>query len=633
MEFRILGPLEVVDGFDPVALDAAKQRTLLALLLLHPNEVVSSERVIDELWGDRPPATAGKVVQTYVSQLRRALGAAAITTRAPGYVLEVDTESVDAERFRKLVAVARALGVKGDREHAVARYREGLALWRGPPLSDVAFESFARNEVERLAEERLDAVSALIDCELALGQHLDLVTELETLVGQYPLRERFRSQLMLALYRSGRQADALDVYQNGRRLLLDELGLEPGRELQDLEKAILMHDPALDLAPPTLAAAPRVGPRDAPRTSVLPRRRALAIAAAAVAVAAAAIVVAVVATHGHSSAIKPVPVEPDSVAVIDPTRNIVVADIPTGGYPGPLAADNGYVYVGNIGSETVTMIIAKQRKLYDTFGLSRAIDMVAGDRQLWVANGGAPGHDPPGLGNGTVSVQNQGPTIKTFRVGPDMNGGAEQTTIAADDSGYSIWVGNQDSRTVRQFDRTADKTLLKIHGIEPGGLAVVGNSSAGDTVWVSDPAREVVIRIDEHKRRVVARIRVPRTPTRITADARAVWVVARDRNGPGEWRATRQTHPALWRIDPTTNKPVDRIDLPLTPLRVALGASSVWVTAERVLSEQGNSVDATLFRIDPTSNRIVARIRLRTRAVDGIVVSHGLVWAAIPPSQ
>jgi DNA-binding SARP family transcriptional activator len=265
MEFRILGPLEVADRERAIAFEAAKQRALLGLLLLHPNEVVSRERAVGELWGERPPATATKVLQTYVSQLRRALGAGLITTRAPGYLLEIEEEQLDAGRFRRLVAEARRLAASGERAEADVLYREALALWRGPPLADVAFESFARNEVGRLDEERLDALRSRIDCELALGQHEQLVTELEALVRQHPLRERLRGQLMLALYRSGRQADALAAYQDARRTLVDELGLEPSRELQGLEKAILIHDATLDAPPPVEPAgafsAPRVPAR------------------------------------------------------------------------------------------------------------------------------------------------------------------------------------------------------------------------------------------------------------------------------------------------------------------------------------------------------------------------------------
>jgi predicted ATPase/DNA-binding SARP family transcriptional activator len=254
VEFRILGPLEVADGGGPIPLEASKQRALLGVLLLHPNEVVSSERLIDELWGERPPATGAKVVQTYVSKLRRALGPEMIATRAPGYLLRIEEDALDAIRFRRLTAEGRRLAANAEHAHADTVYREALALWRGPPLADVIFESFARNEVERLEEERLGALMDRIDCELALGDHDQLVAELETLVKRHPLRERLHAQLMLALYRSGRQADALAAYHDARRTLVEELGLEPSRELQALEGAILNQDPAL-------AATPRPPPR------------------------------------------------------------------------------------------------------------------------------------------------------------------------------------------------------------------------------------------------------------------------------------------------------------------------------------------------------------------------------------
>jgi DNA-binding SARP family transcriptional activator len=646
VEFRILGPVEVVSDGRVIALGSLKPRALLVILLLHANEVVSRERLIDDLWGDQPPETAAASLHTYVSQLRKLVEANSgepklLVTRAPGYVLRVDPEHVDLKQFELLARRGKSELIAGDANTAASTLAAALALWRGPPLQEFGSAPFALAESLRLQELRISVYEDRIDADLALGGHDRLVGELDALVAENPYRERLCGQLMLALYRCGRQADALDVYRRTRRRLADELGLEPGPALQELEQAILRHQPTLSsraspaVAGPERRRADRSAssipvPPERARKPVLRRRWALIAVGAAVAAAAAA---AVIAAHGRSSSIKPVAVKAHSVAVIDPARNAVVADIPTGAYPGPLAADSTYVYVANIGDYTVSRILPMKRKRYDTFALSPAIDMVAGDRQLWVANGGAPGHTPLGLGPGTVAVRNPGPTVKTFRVGPNINGGEEQTTIAADDSGYSLWAGNQDSRTVRQIDRTTDKTLITIHSIAPGGLAVVGNSSAGDTVWVSDPFRGLVARIDERARRIVAQIHIPGTPTRLAADARAVWVVARDRNGPGEWRPTRDTHPALWRIDPTTNKPITRIPVPLTPLRIALGGGYVWVTAQRVLSTQGNSVDATVFKIDPTTNRIVARIPLRTHAVDGIIVNHGLVWAAVPASQ
>src|SRR5262245_54164890 len=170
MEFRILGPLEIGDGHGAISFDAPKQRTLLGVLLLHANEIVSSERLVDELWGERPPATATKIVQNYVSQLRKALGPDVIVTRSPGYMLRVENEELDAERFRRMTGEARAQAAEDEPIRAGALYGEALALWRGPALADVEFESFARNEVEALEEERLRALMDRIDCELARGR-------------------------------------------------------------------------------------------------------------------------------------------------------------------------------------------------------------------------------------------------------------------------------------------------------------------------------------------------------------------------------------------------------------------------------------------------------------------------------
>ncbi len=235
MEFRILGPLEVLHDGRQVDLGGAKQRALLAMLLLHPNEVVSSDRLIDALWEDDAPETGRKALQVYVSQLRKALGKERIATRSPGYRIQVEAEELDLIRFERLVAAGQA--------------REALSLWRGPPLADFAYHRFAHSETERLEELRLACLEDRIETDLAVGRQAVVVGELEALVGRHPLRERLRAQLMLALYRSGRQAEALEVYQDARRALVDELGIDPSRELRELEQAILRQDPALDLEP------------------------------------------------------------------------------------------------------------------------------------------------------------------------------------------------------------------------------------------------------------------------------------------------------------------------------------------------------------------------------------------------
>jgi DNA-binding SARP family transcriptional activator len=243
LEFRILGPIEVWDDDKQLQLGGPKQRALLALLLLDARRVVSTDHLIDLLWGEQPPPTATTSLQNFVSQLRRLLGADVLVTTPPGYRLEVDPEQLDLERFRQLVATAQQ---EPPHERA-ATLRDALALWRGPPLADFAFEGFAQNEASRLEELRLAALEERIEADLEAGGHAGLVGELESLVREHPLREQLRRSLMLTLYRSGRQAEALQVYHDARRDLVDELGIDPGAALQELHGAILRHDPRLEL--------------------------------------------------------------------------------------------------------------------------------------------------------------------------------------------------------------------------------------------------------------------------------------------------------------------------------------------------------------------------------------------------
>jgi DNA-binding SARP family transcriptional activator len=247
MEFRILGPLEVWDEGGVVSLGGPKPRALLAVLLLHPNEVVPADRLIDELWGEDSPERAAAALRVNVSRLRKALPQDVLTTRSPGYILKVEPDELDLRRFERLVDEGRSLLARGLAADASARLRDALSLWKGSALADFAYESFAQTAIARLEEIRLAAVELRIDADLALGRHDELVGELEALVSEHPLRERLRTCLMTALYRSGRQAEALGAYQDARRALVDELGIDPGPALQELERAILRQDPSLAL--------------------------------------------------------------------------------------------------------------------------------------------------------------------------------------------------------------------------------------------------------------------------------------------------------------------------------------------------------------------------------------------------
>jgi DNA-binding SARP family transcriptional activator len=249
LEFRILGPLEVVGEHGPLRLGGPRQRATLAILLLNVNRVVSVDRFADDLYAGAAPVTAVTQVQRQVSELRKALGAESmIETRSPGYLIRLLPEQLDLDRFERLTDEAGHALSREEARLATDLLREALGLWRGAPLADLSYEPFARASIERLEEIRLAAVEQRIEADLALGRHADLVAELEQLVAEHPLRERFCGQLMLALYRSGRQAEALDVYREAREALVAELGIEPTTALRKLQQAILAQDRSLDLA-------------------------------------------------------------------------------------------------------------------------------------------------------------------------------------------------------------------------------------------------------------------------------------------------------------------------------------------------------------------------------------------------
>ena len=301
LEFRVLGPFEVSEGGRPLDVGSGKQRALLALLLLRAGEVVSTDGVVDALWGERPPPSAPNSVHIYVSRLRRALGNGRLETRGHGYLLRLGSQELDLGRFEPLLVEGREALAGGDATRAAETLRAALSLWRGPPLSDFASEPFAQTEIARLEELHLAALEARIEADLALGRHAELIPELEALVREHPLRERFRAQLMLSLYRSGRQAEALETYQQARRTLREELGLEPGRALQALERAILRQDAELD--PPERSVGPWI--HRALRISAdghgYPPRRRIILVGALTGVIAAAVAIPLFALGGGGS--------------------------------------------------------------------------------------------------------------------------------------------------------------------------------------------------------------------------------------------------------------------------------------------------------------------------------------------
>jgi DNA-binding SARP family transcriptional activator len=467
MEFRILGPLEVEEAGQLLPLGGTKQRALLALLLLRANEVVSRDRLIDELWGGSPPDSGKTALQVHVSQLRKALGRDLILTQTPGYLIRVSDGELDLHRFEQLVAAARA----EEPVQAARLLREGLALWRGAPLAELG-ESFAPAE-RALEEQRLAALEQRIDADLALGRHAELVSELERLVTQEPLRERLRGQLMLALYRCGRQSAALEVYRSGRRLLDEELGLQPDDELQRLEKAILNHDPSLDSP-----VAPEVR-----RPSLAPRRRA------------------------SSSTEATVP--PDSVAVIDAQHARVVGHVLVGRRPVALAIGHGSVWVANTDDGTVSRIHPERHEVIRTIGIGApAIDLAVTTDAVWVANGS----------DGTVSRID--PSADAVVETIDLRGSSELVwnptyAVAADDD--SVWIAVGSHHVLRIDPATNEPSAIIDVGHVPVGVAL-----GEEALWVVTAA-ERALRIEPHTNTATAEVPIG-DPVALAADEQAVWV-------------------------------------------------------------------------------------------------------------
>ena len=584
VEFRILGQLQVLDGERELPLGSAKERALLAVLLLHAGAVVSRDRLIDELWGESPPPTAGKALNVHVSQLRKVLagnGSDAIVTRPPGYLLELEPERLDAVRFERLVAEARERTAAGEIESARGLLGEALALWRGPALDGVELEAAARNEAGRLDELRLTAQMDRIDCDLALGRHERLVGELESLVAAQPLRERLRGQLMLALYRSGRQADALHAYRETREALVVELGIEPSVPLQRLERAILNHDPALELP----AGVPRdeAGPLAPPRG----RRR---IAALALLIAAAAIVALTLALWSRGG--PGVPVPPNSVAVIEPATNKVVVAVPVGVRPGPVAVGANAVWVGNADDKTLMRIDPRTRVVTKTFPLDGTpTGVAAGAHSVWVVYGrlGSVARVDP-------VFRSVGDPLHVAGRGYGYTSGDGAVTAA----GAGAWVALGNSTVALISDDGTRVVRRGFAGAQPSAIAL------GDrTIWVANSGADSLSVLDPQTVEQLATVNVARRPRGLALGANAAWATAFDDD-------------AVSRVVGSSSRTIPVGD---GPLGIAFGAGSVWVA---------NSLDGTISRIDPEQGKVVATIRVGHRP-QAIAVGGGTVWVTVAP--
>ncbi len=587
----------------PLPLGGSKQRALLALLLLHANGVVSRESLIDGLWGDAPPEAAQASVNVYVSRLRKLLshnGAAALHTRSPGYLLEVDRDCVDLNRFQDLAAEGARLLRGGNAAPAAETLRAALALWRGPALADLGRVPFAREEQARLEEARLRALEARIEADLA-GRHADVVPELERLLADHPYRERFRGQLMLALYRAGRQSDALATYREGRVRLVEELGIEPGPELQQLEQAILRHDPAL--AAPDQSDGERENSSVSPRVELAtssrwPGRRSIMIAWVSAAFLAVFVVAGVIVARRDSD--RPPTIPPNAVGVIDPLKNELVAELPVGTQlsttgserGGSAVFDNGAVWVGSTVSRTLVRIDAKTRYATSIGLPAEVLSVAAGQGSVWVTHrfGGISRVDP-----------REESVAETFPL--ETKGGftlsAEGITLGEG----AVWVGVGVPGQLRLVRLNRESPQEATAGLALGVRSDHDIAIGEGAIWVTNTLGNRLLRVSLDGAAVVDEIPLA-GPTSVAVGQGAVWVAS-------------EVDDVVWRIDSSTNLPTRQIAVGDGPVDIVVGEGAVWVA---------NSLDGTVSRIDPVSDSVVATIRV-AEALAAVAAGGGFVWA------
>ena len=621
IDYRILGSFEVRVGGRLVGLGGEKPRALLAILLLHRNEVVSFDRLVDDLWGESPPETALRTVRAYVSRLRKALGAngtraaddayapgancaspaeeadgpdangAVLLTQGHGYVLRVAPDEVDLERFGEMAERGRDALAAGRPEEASAVLREALGIWRGAPLAEFAYEPFAQSSIAQFEELHLAAVEDRVEADLALGRARELVGELRDLVARHPLRERLRGQLMLALYRCGRQAEALEAYQEFRRTLSEELGLDPGPPIQQLELAILARDPTLD--PPTRFGGPGEPPTAAPAAIhrlawVRPRRVGLAVGAALL--LALVVVGAIVGLSGGGAA-APAVIPGDSVGAISASGGAVRAVVLLGTSPSALAGGSGAVWTANYNQDTVSRIdVARRVRVQTIRAGTTPAGLAVGAGAVWVTNdyGGTVSRIDPAVDR----------VVQTIPVGNAPVGVAV---------GYgSVWVANSSDGTLTRIDAVGGNVK---DTIALGGPGATGVAVGGGAVWVSDEAGDRVFRVDPQTDRVTQVINVGTGPTSLTVGFGSVWVAnSLDRT--------------VSRIDPQTNTVTGTVAVGDGAGAVAVGGGGVWVSSQYT---------GTVARIDPVTDAVTRTVRVGSRP-QGLAVAGGLVWVGARPA-
>ena len=590
-EFGILGPVRVVVAGEDRPVAGEKLRALLGRLLVEANRPVATDRLIDELWGDDPPATARQTLHAHVARLRRLLAMdgeseSRLAKVDRGYVLRVDRDELDETRFARLVTAAREDLAEGRLEAAAGRYAEALALWRGEALEGVTFH-WAEAERARLEDRRVGVVEEKIDLDLQLGRSAEFLPELERLADRYPLRERLSAQLMLALYAGGRQADALAVYQGARRAL-DQVGLEPGPALRELEVRILNQDPRL-------AAAPLAVPRIQARRPLHARVLGATLALLAVATVAGAVLLTR-APPPSAAESRPPPIPADSLVEIDPATSRVVSVTRVGRDPDSLAATDEAIWVANVGDRTVSRIDHLTKEMRIVGGAPAALGITSGlNGDVWLSSFEEPVvtliASRGRVRDGVHSVASGPPRV-------NVRGSAEGLAVG----GGFLWVtspsesGGDD--TVSRIDLRSRQLVSSVQvGDEPMFVAF-GYGSA----WTSDYRGDTVSVVRPGSERAET-ISVSGGPLGVAAGAGSVWVVT-------FWNR------ALVRIDPETRRVVGSTRVGDGPLAVAVGGGSVWVT---------NRDSRTVIRIDPQTGAVIGRINVDA-APYGVRFAHGRLW-------
>jgi YVTN family beta-propeller protein len=595
MEFRVLGELELVGADGPVPLPRAKQRALLTALLLRANRVVPDDVLIDELWNGTPPKTADNNLQVLVSQLRRTLGPERLVRRASGYVLVVEPGELDRDRFEALAGQGAQELAGGKPEAAAATLEHALGLWRGPALVDLVYAEPAQPEIARLDELRLSAQEDRVEALLALGRHRELVPELEALVEEHPFRERLCGQLMLALYRSGRQADALSAYRATRSAFANELGIEPSRELRRLEQAVLRQEASLATPAPA---------RPEPARHRVP----LWLPGAAALVALLGLGAAALAERGESG----VKVVPSSLAVIDPRSNRVVDDLRLGTEPALIAAAGDSVWVGAAATNALMRVDARRHRVTNMFGVDVGPPhgLAADPRGAWVASAGyrltTLQYFTPGADSATRQVD--------LPLMPATFNNEQRRPLAF--GGGALWVSNGATSVAKVAPRSGRKEWETLVDDGAGPIAW----GARD-VWTAYTVTDTVTRIDPQSRRLVP-IRLAQSPapqSRIGVGLRGAYDPSALVSAFGSMWVSAYGIDAVVRIDPELNAVVDTISVGDGPHAIAAGAGAVWVV---------NRLSDTVTRIDPRRNRVSATIRLGGTP-EGIAVADGHIWVTI----